>query len=209
MTDPIKILIEFSLKISKRFLVVILIFISTNIFSQNDSLNSFKTRNQISIEISGNNFPACLASICYSRKVSRNEFCLIPFVGIGIYKNKFPDFGFNDNQLKYSGYGGFLFKPNSKRNGFEYGLSCAIAIGTWKYTLGVGHYGEPTIYHDVNFCLTPGVYYQFQNNKESFFIRPFAGLKMFSGLFSHNYRGVNSSNYKLWIWLGINFGFGW
>ncbi len=182
--------------------------------AQKDSLSLIsKQNNQISFEFLGSSFPGYLLSLDYSRKFLTRKLSFIPFVGMGVLKNKRPEFGEDD--AKYSIATGIFFRGEYKRNAFWGSISGALAFGNWFYETslyhnGSGSLGGTTVYHDVNFCLTPAIAYQFQSKSEHFFIRPSIGIKMFSNLFSDNYKSVTSSQERpLFLWSGISIGGQW
>lgn len=183
-----------------------------NIKAQSDSMLLLKSRNQIYIELLGNNSLVSPASINYARKIQKTNLSLVLFSGIG-FPRTIKETTKHDAFVSYTANLGILIRGKYKRNGLWASFSSSIATGKWFYTTGILRDGatfyEIISYHDVAYDFLPGMTYLYQNRAEHFFLKGTAGLKLFASLFSKTYRDVNSSGAGIFPWFGISIGYSW
>lgn len=156
-------------------------------------------KNQVYMEVVGNNFPGLPFSLNYSRKIIREKMSFDVFGGIGfvhVRSERFYAQGVPYVSLNL----GTMIRAKYKRNGVWGSFSGSIAKGFWDIQTATGNYPFSTapmpIYtsHKYNFCFTGAAVCQFQWKEEKGFCRIELGLKATSGCFSKKYRDVSANN---------------
>ncbi|MBI3509930.1 MAG: hypothetical protein HY064_04650 [Bacteroidetes bacterium] len=212
------------MKIKQKILFLLLFsFAFLKAEAQKDSLNIPQTLNQVYVGVLGDDFLSSIFSLNYSRKFRENGFIL--FGGIGTPK-KIKENSLHNSFVSYTFDAGFLFRQSHKSNGeFVYlkkykrntlwgSLSVSIATGKWYFITTHGSVIPPggtvdSYYHDIDFVVTPGLSYQWQNKNEKIFCRLMIGMKLFSRLFSRKYQGDPQDALPFFPWIGISMGGAW
>jgi len=177
-----------------------------------DSLHTIK-KNQIALEVFGNNFfdinssfqPGYF-SLNYDRKFIAKRSCFIVSIGTGYMRTK--GYYHVKDKIKLLTIvdfsGGFLWRPNYKRNGFWFGVFCSNCFGKIYYL----DEKDNNHLHNASFQISPNLTYQFQSKSEHFFVRLSLTPKILASAFTSTYEygyGV-----KLFpFWGGISIGGAW
>lgn len=181
-----------------------------------DTISPAKQKpNLLFIEIMGNNYRSpvlerfSFLSVNYARSLSVGNFNCEINLGLGTFRSFYFDNSGTTNVVTepwgISTTIGFLFRKNSRRNGFLTGLSYTSVFARQDYyTDNLQAAYKKTKRFDYQ--IMPNLSYQFRSKSEHFVVRLSFAPKLSSGVFSNNdgYDWI-----VLPIWGGISIGGGW